>query len=98
MTVELTVIIGIVCTILGSVLSSVNAKRNFKADVARDTADMTTLMVNLEAVRNTLAEIKVDMRSDRDDVRENRERIAVVEGSLKSAWKQIDRLLGKDSG
>ena len=96
LTIELTVLISVVCGIGGFFISSKNARRNYKADVARDAADMTTVMVKLEAVSTTLAEIKADMRTDRDDVRENRERIAVAESELKSIWTHIHRLMGKD--
>ncbi len=56
---------------------------------------MATILVKLEAMGIMLSEIKASMNSIRLEAQEQRERLVVVEQSVKSAHKRLDCLDGR---
>lgn len=57
-----------------------------------DTGQITTVLVKLENIAELVAEIRKDVRDDRDERKELRDRLVAVESSTKSAHKRIDTL------
>ena len=97
----ISVIFGMGCALIGAGVGIMATKRNYKQDVAKDTSEITTVVVRLETVVKDLTELKAEMRADirniRDGEQDNRERIIKLEGSNKSAWRQIDILTDKQN-
>ena len=61
-----------------------------------DSTQITTVIVKLEAISAGIGEIKSEIKSVGDEVKELRERVAKCEGSVASAHKRIDRIEGKE--
>jgi hypothetical protein len=55
-----------------------------------DSGQITTVLVKLEHITELIADIKKDVREDRQDRKEIRDRLVAVEASAKSAHKRID--------
>ena len=92
MSVELTVVVGLVCSLLGAVLSSANAKRNFRTDVAQEAASRASVLAELKSISVGMTEVKVELRSVREDMREDHDRLIKLESSEKSQWARIEAL------
>lgn len=57
-----------------------------------DTGQITTVLIKLENITELVAEIRKDVRDDRAERQEMRDRLVAVEQSTKSAHKRIDTL------
>lgn len=57
---------------------------------------MTTVIVKLEAIGTGVSEIKSDIRNIKSDVQELRDRVIIVEQSVKSAHKRLDSFEGAE--
>ena len=53
---------------------------------------MTTVIVKLESIGTGVSEIKSDMRNIKEDIVDLRERMIIVEQSVKSAHHRIDSI------
>lgn len=73
-------------------------KRNKSSDDKREASELTTVIVKLEGISRDTAEIKNDLKSLKEDVKGNTEKIIRLDESLKSAWKRINFLEGKGKG
>lgn len=69
-------------------------KRNDTKDVREETeeraANNTMMMIKLENIADDLKDIKRENRENREEMQQLRERVAVVEQSLKSYHKRLD--------
>ena len=82
-------------TIAISFVSLLLAGYSFISKNAKDnTAEMTTLIVKLESISSGINDIKADLSGLKLDQRDDHDRIIKVESSLKSAWKQINKITG----
>ena len=88
-------IISILSVFFAIFFGALNMRRNQKADDRREQSDMTTVIVKLENISADTGEIKNDIKSLKEDVRNNRDNIIRIDESLKSAWKQINELQHK---
>lgn len=61
-----------------------------------DTGQITTVLVKLENIAELVAEIRQDVRDDRAERQELRDRVVAVEQSTKSAHKRIDEIFDKE--
>lgn len=61
-----------------------------------DTGQITTVLVKLENIAELVAEIRQDVRDDRAERQELRDRVVAVEQSTKSAHKRIDEIYEKE--
>ena len=95
MSVEIALIISILSVFFAIFFGALNMRRNQKADDRREQSDMTTVIVKLESISADTIEIKNDIKSLKEDVRNNRDNIIRIDESLKSAWKQINELQHK---
>ena len=63
-----------------------------RASEREDSGQLTTVLVKLENITELVAEIKNDIKEERAERQELRERLSAVESSAKSAHKRIDGL------
>lgn len=61
-----------------------------KASQKEDTSQITTVLIKLENIAELVAEIKTDVKDERVERQELRERLVKAESSIKSAHKRID--------
>ena len=90
MTIEVAFLISIVSVIFGIYSGVSNIKRNGRTDDKNEASQLTTVIVKLENIGNGVAEIKNEMSSVKNDIKEDRERIVRVEESAKQAHKRLD--------
>lgn len=67
-------------------------RRNNKTDDVAEANKMTTVIVKLENMMNVLNEVRSEINSLKEDIREYREKQIIMDQSLKQAWHQIDEL------
>ena len=61
-----------------------------------ETTAMTTVIVKLDSLQSDTRDIKSEINNMRDDQRSDHDALIRLDASLKSAWKQIDKLAGTD--
>ena len=88
-------VISAISVIVAIYFNSASSRRNTKKDIEEDTATAATVIVKLESISNDLKEIKVENRQTRSELMALRERVAVVENSLKSYHKRLDMVVGR---
>ena len=57
---------------------------------------MTTVIVKLDNLQSDIRDIKSEINNMRDDQRNDHDALIRLDTSLKSAWKQIDKLTGAE--
>lgn len=90
MTIEWALLISVISVAFGVYSGIKNLSRNTKKDNAEEAAQMTTVMVKLELISNGISEIKADVGGVKEENKEFRERLTIVEQSTKSAHKRLD--------
>lgn len=88
MTIELAILISIVSVSI-AVLGFL---RTMKKDSGEDASQMTTVLVKLENIQQGINDLKADVSSIKNDIKDLDHRLTIEEESLKSAWKQISML------
>ena len=68
----------------GYTFLSKNSKEN--------TTELTTVIVSLDNIKSGIADIKAELNSIKSSQKEDHDKLIRVEESLKSAWKQINKL------
>lgn len=61
-----------------------------------DTTAMTTVIVKLDSLQSDIRDIKAEINNMRDDQQRDHDSLIRLESSVKSAWKQIDKLTGNE--
>lgn len=79
-----------VLPILSLLIAALALGRNWKSDTKQDQSSLTTVIVKLEAINDTVKEIRIEMRDLKADIDSIRERVVAVEQSVKSAHKRLD--------
>ena len=92
MTIEVALVISALSLAFGIYQGITNMKRNQRNDDRHDATQLTTVIVKLENIGVGVSEIKSDMRSMKDEVRELRDRLIKVENSTASAHRRIEEL------
>ena len=92
MTVEIALLISFVSVAFAVYAGIKNLSRNSKKDNAEEVTQMATLVVKLENIATGISEIKSDIRSVKTEVSDLRDRLTIVEQSVKSAHKRLDDL------
>lgn len=95
MTIEIALLISVISVSFAIYAGISNLKRNQKLDAKTDATELTTVIIKLENIGAGIAEIKAEMNSVKNDIREDRERIVKVEESAKQAHKRLDELMGR---
>jgi septal ring factor EnvC (AmiA/AmiB activator) len=82
--------------VLALLISAAALWRNIKGDSKNDGAQISEILVKMELVQSDLKEIKADFKAEikglKADFENMKDRITVVEQSLKSAHKRIDEM------
>ena len=75
-----------ICSLLlaGYTFLSKNNKEN--------TTELTTVIVSLDNIKSGIADIKAELNSIKSSQKEDHDKLIRVEESLKSAWKQINKI------
>ena len=94
MQIDLSYLIAVISLILSAVVGLTGLKRARWQDDKSDASSLTTLLVKIENINNGINEIKSDMRNMRVDLQDVRERLVIVEQSVKSAHHRIDTIEG----
>jgi septal ring factor EnvC (AmiA/AmiB activator) len=92
MTIELTILISSVSVAFAIYFGISNVKRNRAADERKDASEMTTVIVKLENIGETMMEVKRDLNALRSELHATSERLVRLEESTKQAHKRIDTL------
>ncbi len=86
-------------TVISLLIASVALLRNLKGDTKNEGAQVSEILVKMELVQSDLKEIKADFKAEirtlKADLESIKERMVVVEQSVKSAHKRIDGLHGE---
>ena len=84
-----------VMPIVISLCSLVLAAYTFLAKNNKDTTtELTTVIVKLESISSGITDIKAELAGLKSDQRDDHDKIIKVESSLKSAWKQLNKITG----
>lgn len=86
MPIELTQLVSV----LSFLVAAFALGRNLKSDAKSDQSEMTTVIVKLETINENVKEVKNDIKDVKTDMERMKERITIVEQSVKSAHKRID--------
>ena len=78
--------------VLSMLIAAFALYRNLKGDTKNDAGQMMEVIVKLETINENVKEVKADMKDVKFDVDKMKERLIVVEQSVKSAHKRIDSL------
>lgn len=92
MTIEIALLISGVSLAFGIYQGVANMRRNNKKDDQHDAMQLTTVIVKLETIGAGITEIKTEMQSLKNDIKDSRERLIKVEESAKQAHKRLDSL------
>ena len=95
MMVEIALVLSALSLIFNIYTGISNMKRGHKQDVKEDTSQIASVLVKLENISAGIAEIKNDINSIKNDVREDHDRIIRLEESSKQAHKRIDEIGSK---
>lgn len=94
MTIEAAMLLSAVSVTFGIYSGLSSKKRNYKKDVQEETeekaANNTMMMIKLENIADDLKDIKRENRENREEMQSLRERVVIVEQSLKSYHKRMD--------
>lgn len=61
-----------------------------------DTTAMTTVIVKLDNLQNDIRDIKSELNNMKEEQRRDHDNLIKLEASIKSAWKQIDKITGAE--
>ena len=96
MTVEITILISALSLIVAVIVAVSNIRNKNYMNDRESASQITTLIVKLENIADGINEIKTDMRNVKGDVQDLRERLALLEQSVKTAHHRIDTLTGQE--
>lgn len=83
MTIELSLIISILAVIVSITMAIFNIVKMNKKDNKQDAATLTTVIVKLDLLGNTLTEMKAQLQDNRREVQELTERVIKAEQQIK---------------
>lgn len=79
--------------IIISALSLILAVYTFISKNSKEnTTELTTVIVSLDNIKTGIADIKAELNSIKSSQKEDHDKLIRVEESLKSAWKQINKI------
>lgn len=84
--------VGNVISLLSLLVAVVVLVKNSRKDTRGDAKREALTEAKLDGISNGVTEIRVDLRSMREELRDHGQRIATVEGSAKSAHHRLDDL------
>lgn len=96
MSIDISLLLSAVSVCVAIVVAVTNIKRSNAHDSHREASDLTTLIVKLENINEGINEIKSEMRNMKNDIQDLRDRLIIVEQSVKSAHHRIDTINSKE--
>ena len=95
MTIEISLLLSGVSVAFAIFFGICSKQRNEKKDTQEDATEQrattdTMVMVKLENIADDLKDIKRESRENREEMKTLRERVVIVEQSLKSYHKRLD--------
>jgi peptidoglycan hydrolase CwlO-like protein len=79
--------------IIISALSLILAVYTFLSKNSKEnTTELTTVIVSLDNIKTGIADIKAELNSIKSSQKEDHDKLIRIEESLKSAWKQINKI------
>ena len=81
-----------VLPILAILISTLSLGRTLKSDVKGDAGQLMEIIIKLEAISENVKEVKTDIKDVKSDNEKTKERLTIVEQSVKSAHRRIDGL------
>lgn len=81
-----------IMTFLSFLIAAVALFRNLKGDTKSEAGTLTEIIVKLETINENIKEVKNDNKEMRLDINDIKERLTIVEQSVKSAHKRIDEI------
>lgn len=92
MTIEIALLLTAVSVVFAVYQGVCNLKRNKTIDDTKAATQLTTVIVKLENISQGISEIKSEVRTVKIDVENVRERVAILEQSIKRAHERIDAI------
>lgn len=92
MTVEISLLISGVSVAFAIFFGISNRTRNTKKDAQEEAREDATIMTKLENIQNTMIEVKSEMGSYRNEMKEIREYYIRASESLKSLHKRVNKV------
>ena len=83
MSIEPTIFISAASLIISLIIAVFNIWRANKADNKEDSAQLTTVIVQLESIKEDTREIKSDLRDVKSDLKDHSERLVKLEQEVK---------------
>ena len=94
LTIEISLLLSGVSVAFAIFFGICSKQRNEKKDTQEDAEQRATtdtmVMVKLENIADDLKDIKRDSKENREEMKQLRERVVIVEQSLKSCHKRLD--------
>jgi len=95
---EYALLVAIVSVLFAIYSGIANLSRNRKHDDQKEAASGAKIEESLKRIDAGVTDIKHDMRTIKDEIKETRERVIKVEESAKQAHKRIDSIENKKRG
>lgn len=87
---------GALIALIGCIVGLAGWLRNHDTDNAKETSNMTTVIVKLENIRGSIADLKLDLKRTAEDLQSIDRRLTVVEESVKQAHNRINEIKGEN--
>lgn len=91
-------LITIISVAFGIYQTISNMKRNSNNDAKEEASQTAVILTELKSIQSGIDDIKKEITSIKDDVKENRDRTTRLEESCKQAHKRIDEIIRKLEG
>lgn len=86
-------IVAIVVPLLALCFTALTFRRNAHQDTSAEARERATLSANVQYIRSSIDEMKIENKSIQRDVSEISKKVVEIEASAKSAHKRIDDLM-----
>lgn len=87
---------GVLIALIGCIVGLAGWLRNHDSDNEKETSNMTTVIVKLENIRGSIADLKLDLKRTAEDLQSIDRRLTVVEESTKQAHNRINEIKGEN--
>lgn len=96
MKVEIMVLLTVASICASIYFGLTSYRRAQRRDDQKEASEATSMFIKMENIGNGVNEIKSDIKMIKDENKESRERLIIVEQSAKQAHKRIDKIEGID--
>lgn len=97
MKIEIMVLLTVASICASIYFGLLNNRRTQKNEDKKEAAEATGMLVDLRNINNGVTRIENDLKTIREENKESRERLIIVEQSTKQAHKRIDKLEKEDA-